>query len=246
MCWKGMICFSGLMSISLVGFGHTEDQIPKDSIAQFNKAIEKIKAELLKEFDQAIEKVSQQGKLKELKQIENERKQFLGDEKALPSSVLMLGSRSKYESAWWQARSALEKDLKLKISEKVKAKEISQAEAIQASLLKVEELKLIPKDVSEGLVGKWKVSMVGKTKTGSLINYHPVWEFKKDSGVYSIDASISGSWMYDYKNKRVVISWDNQEKSKEAFFLPFNPDGMNGGSWHGFGVKMSAKKIIDN
>ena len=104
-------------------------------------------------------------------------------------------------------------------------------------------MRLVPTDVSVGLIGKWKVSMIGKTKQGSIIDYKPVWEFKQDAVIHSIDANISGTWAYEYKNKRIVISWNNPEKSKESFFLPFNADGMIGGSWHGFGVKMTAKKV---
>jgi len=147
--------------------------------------------ELVRDFDVAIEKATRQGKLRELKLIENEKKDFLANPDSLPSSQFMLSSRTKYETNWWINRQALEKDLKIKIVQLVKEKNISVADKTQAVLEKVEKMKLVPTDVSVGLIGKWKVSMIGKTKQGSIIDYKPVWEFKQDAVIHSIDDNIS-------------------------------------------------------
>ncbi|MCY2948757.1 MAG: hypothetical protein NTZ71_11330 [Planctomycetota bacterium] len=230
-----------LPSLIFALIGHADDS----SNNSFEKSMDKIKIDLIREFDQSIEKLIMQGKLKELKVLENERKSFLLDNLSLPSSQSMIIARSKYESNWWLAKSLFEKDLKTSISNHVKLNDISSAEKTQSALDKIEKMKLIPRDVSVGLIGNWKIKMVGRTRQGTIVDYSPVWEFRQNNSIWSIDANMEGVWEYDYKNKRILISWNNQEKSKEAFFLPFSPNGMNGGSWHGAGVKLSAIKIID-
>jgi hypothetical protein len=211
----------------------------------FAAVVTKLQKELTIKFNEAIDRASTKGELASVTRLMNERDSFSSNERALPSHPAMKSARLSFETGWWAAKAQRESTLSAQVREFTKQKKLDEAKQLQAVLDDIRNVRFLPLDVADTLPGTWRVSFKGRTNSGSNMDYKASWEFSEDGSVRSLDTNSGdvGKWSYDYRRQRIVINWDNKDKSQEVFPLPLNPDGLTGETWNGKGVKFTASKV---
>ncbi len=222
----------------------TEQPTEKVAEAEHSKSLGRLKDGLLAQFDTTIDRMTAKGNLADVKGLTRDRELFVADDACLPTHPSMAVHRIAYETGWWDAKAKWEKALKTTVMELTKAKKFDEATRVQTALMDLADLKFMPKDVLDALVGSWRISMVGQTRNGSAINYQASWVFDKSGVVKSVEAKAEGKWIYEYKARRILIVWENAEKSRESFPVPLLTSGVTGQSWHGPKVKLTAEKEL--
>ena len=229
---------------SILRAGGNEPPSPeKQAEAAFKKDLEKAARGLVARFDAAIVLATEKGQLADVRRLQADKAAFEKDDVALPYHPAMAAARTAFETACREAKANQEKASKAAVVRLTRAKMLDEAERVQGALAEVSKIAFVPRDVTDDLPGAWRVSFVGRTKSGPAIDYQATWEFEKSGIVRSVEAKASGTWTYEPKTRRVVITWDNQEKSQESFPLPLVPSGLTGQTWHGPGVKFTAARV---
>lgn len=219
---------------------------------EYLSSIEKSNENLLAAFAERQKRLEENTKLKVdqqiklVEQIQEEKKAFEADSTRLPKSPGMKVAVSDYLAQLTAARKRCEGAFDKAAEGYRGKKDLVTAKAVLAEKKTFLEVlpSRVPRGVADNLPGKWRVSFVGRTNNGSAINYQATWEFDKAGGVRSVEAKTIGTWAYDDSTRRVVISWDNAEKSQESFPVPLTPGGLTGHTWHGAGVKFTAEKVV--
>lgn len=178
--------------------------------------------------------------LKLVEEIQKEKKAFEVDPTSLPKSPRMKVAVSEYQTQIADAKKKCAAAFEKAAEGYRRKRDLATAKAVLAE----KDNFFIALDVANVLPGKWQVNFVGHTKNGSAINYQATWVFDRSGGVQSVEAKASGTWVYDDKTRRVVIKWDNTEKSHESLPVPLTPSGLTGETWHGTGVKFTARKVV--
>ncbi len=100
--------------------------------------------------------------------------------------------------------------------------------------------------VEKALRGKWAVSFEEKsTKKTKGWTYKTVWVFAADGSVKDERAKDVGRWELQDSGKKVMVYWENKDKSWEEISIPFKPSNVVGKTWHGPKVRFTMNKIIE-
>jgi hypothetical protein len=83
-----------------------------------------------------------------------------------------------------------------------------------------------------------------KTKGWS---YKTVWVFAADGSVMDERAKDDGRWELQDSGKKtkVMVYWENKDKSWEEIPVPFKPSNVVGKTWHGPKVRFAMSKIVE-